>query len=120
MCNTGKGYIVPSKNNYRLDKIGCYMHTRPKSTLAKLCFSIKKQQYLLYICYILLLQASDIELNPINKSSLEMPWNEFDVVTSADSKMLLEKFGMPQLLHIHDMFDFWSTLKSALIKKIRQ
>jgi hypothetical protein len=41
-----------------------------------------------------------------------MPWNEFDVVTSADSKMLLEKFGMPlaQLLHIHDMFDFWSTL----------
>jgi hypothetical protein len=31
-----------------------------------------------------------------------MPWNEFDVVTSADLKMLLEKFGMPQLLHIHD------------------
>jgi hypothetical protein len=60
----GKGYIVPSKYNYRLDKIGCYMHTRPKSTRAKLCFSIKKQQYLLYICYILLLQASDIELNP--------------------------------------------------------
>jgi predicted RNA-binding Zn-ribbon protein involved in translation (DUF1610 family) len=25
---------------------------------------IKKQQYLLYICYILLLQASNIELNP--------------------------------------------------------
>jgi hypothetical protein len=25
-----------------------------------------------------------------------MPWNEFGVVTSADSKMLLEKFGMPQ------------------------
>ena len=60
----GKGYIVPSKYNYRLDKIGCYMYTRPKSTRAKLCFSIKKQQYLLYICYILLLQASDIELNP--------------------------------------------------------
>ena len=40
------------------------MYTRPKSTRAKLCFSIKKQQYLLYICYILLLQASDIELNP--------------------------------------------------------
>jgi hypothetical protein len=39
-----------------------------------------------------------------------MPWNAFDVVTSADSKMLLEKFGMPQLLYIHDMFDFWSTL----------
>ena len=34
----GKGYIVPSKNNYRLDKIGCYMHTRPKSTRAKLFF----------------------------------------------------------------------------------
>jgi hypothetical protein len=38
-----------------------------------------------------------------------MSWNEFDVVNSADSKMLLEKFGMQQLLHIH-MFDFWSTL----------
>ena len=60
----GKGYIVPSKNNYRLDKIGCYMHTRPKSTRAKVCFSIKKQQYLFYVCYTLLLQASDIELNP--------------------------------------------------------
>jgi hypothetical protein len=45
----GKGYIVPSKNNYRLDKIGCYMYTRPKSTRAKLCFSIKKQQYLVRI-----------------------------------------------------------------------
>jgi hypothetical protein len=50
------------------------------------------------------------EVSFINISSLEMSWNEFDVVTSADSKMLLEKFGMPQLLHIHDMFDFWSTL----------
>jgi hypothetical protein len=50
------------------------------------------------------------EVSLINKSSLEMSWKEFDVVTSADSKMLLEKFGMPQLLHIHEMFDFWSKL----------
>jgi hypothetical protein len=48
-----------------------------------------------------------------------MSWNEFDVVTSADSKMLLEKFGMPQLLHIHDMFEFWSTI-NIVEKSIQQ
>ena len=52
------------------------------------------------------LRVSELaEVSFINKSSSEMSWNEFDVVTSADSKMLLEKFSMPQLLHIHDMLD---------------
>jgi hypothetical protein len=48
------------------------------------------------------------------KSKREATWNLLDSsnpdILSADSKMLLEKFGMPQLLYIHDMFDFWSTL----------
>jgi hypothetical protein len=41
------------------------MHTRPKSTRAKLCFSIKKRQYVLYLCCILRLQAFDIDLIPV-------------------------------------------------------
>ena len=50
----------------------------------KLCFSIKKQQYLLYVCYILLLQASDIDLNhgpntttfPCNICGNEVDWDQ--------------------------------------------